>query len=253
MIWIKLLKLILILRENLVDKSRLIPSFFILLFVLLFYYLKLDLIFILFFASSILYDFYKSGLINFSDILKNIFIFILSLLIFYLSINFIEILFVFSLLSILSLFVSKVYKHFFFIILIILFLVFSYDLLRFDRNLFFLIIILSFINDTSAYIFGRFFKGPLIISSISPNKTWSGTLSSFFISFLFLYYFNFEILFCIIIAVSFFLGDIFFSYIKRFLNIKDFSNLLGGHGGILDRFDSIFFVIFIFIFKIYFL
>ena len=240
-------------RENLVDKSRLLPSFFIFIYLVFFYYLKLDFIFISFFALFILYDFYKSGLIYFSDIFKNIFIFILFILIFFLSINFIEILFFFSLLILICLFFSRVYKNFFFIILIIFFLVFCYDLIRFDRDLFFLIIIISFINDTSAYIFGRFFKGPLIISSISPNKTWSGTLTSFFISFFFLYYLNFEILFSIIIAVSFFLGDIFFSYIKRFLTIKDFSNLLGGHGGILDRFDSIFFVIFIFIFNIYFL
>tara|TARA_B100001027_G_scaffold95775_1_gene65758 strand:- start:1451 stop:1621 length:171 start_codon:yes stop_codon:yes gene_type:complete len=49
-----------------------------------------------------------------------------------------------------------------------------------------------------------------------------------------------------LISVSFFSGDIFFSYFKRFMHIKDFSNSLGGHGGILDRIDSMFFVAIIF-------
>ena len=43
-------------------------------------------------------------------------------------------------------------------------------------------------------------------------------------------------------AISLFLGDIFFSYIKRHLNIKDFSMSFGDHGGVLDRLDSMFFV-----------
>ncbi len=44
-------------------------------------------------------------------------------------------------------------------------------------------------------------------------------------------------------SISLFFGDIYFSYIKRSLKIKDFSKLLKGHGGILDRIDSTFFVI----------
>ena len=47
-------------------------------------------------------------------------------------------------------------------------------------------------------------------------------------------------------AISLFYGDIYFSYIKRKLDIKDFSNLLASHGGILDRLDSISFLIIIF-------
>ena len=46
------------------------------------------------------------------------------------------------------------------------------------------------------------------------------------------------------------LGDLVFSSIKRYFNIKDFSNIMPGHGGILDRFDSIIFVILGFMFFI---
>ena len=51
-----------------------------------------------------------------------------------------------------------------------------------DKNLIYLIIAISFFNDTIAYIVGSNIKGPLISPKISPNKTWSGTLISFFIS-----------------------------------------------------------------------
>ena len=48
------------------------------------------------------------------------------------------------------------------------------------------------------------------------------------------------------VAISLFIGDIFFSYIKRLIMLKDFSSILGSHGGILDRLDSMFFVTIIF-------
>lgn len=110
----------------------------------------------------------------------------------------------------------------------------------------------SFLNDTSAYLFGKFFKGPKILPLISPNKTWSGTFFSFLISTLsFKYFFNFNIYDSLMLSLLFFFGDIYFSSIKRKLNIKDFSKSLKGHGGILDRLDSIFLCTFyIFIFMI---
>ena len=110
-----------------------------------------------------------------------------------------------------------------------------------NRDLFFLIIFNSFFNDTIAYISGKSIKGPLIIPSISTNKTWSGTLISFFLTLLLLFKLDINFFVGILLSSSLFFGDIFFSYVKRKKNIKDFSSLIKGHGGILDRLDSMFF------------
>ena len=115
-----------------------------------------------------------------------------------------------------------------------------------DKNLIYLIIAISFFNDTIAYIVGSNIKGPLISPKISPNKTWSGTLISFVISTFILLILDYSLIISSIMAISLFYGDIYFSYIKRKLHIKDFSNLLASHGGILDRLDSISFLIIIF-------
>ena len=111
-----------------------------------------------------------------------------------------------------------------------------------DRNFFYLLFLISFLNDTIAYISGKSLRGPLIIPKISPNKTWSGTSISFFSTTLLLILMNFNILISMLVSILLFIGDIFFSYIKRSLNIKDFSPLLGSHGGVLDRLDSIFLI-----------
>ena len=104
---------------------------------------------------------------------------------------------------------------------------------------------ISFLNDTSAYLAGKNLGGPKIIPFISPNKTWSGTSVSFLITLITLILLKVNIYFSVILAISFFLGDIYFSYFKRIYKINDFSNLLHGHGGILDRLDSIFLSIFL--------
>lgn len=230
-----------------VDSSRIYPAIFILFFISFFYIFKFDFLFISILGLFFIYDLTISRILKatFSIILFIILLFFMFLFYFYnfLFINEVILLF---LVSIFFLIINKNYKNFFFSFTVFLILYLSFNILVQERYLFFLIICLSFTNDTLAFFSGKFFKGPLIVPKISPNKTWSGTLISSFFIFLLIIFLEYELLFSILISISFFLGDILFSFFKRHQNIKDFSNLLKGHGGILDRFDSIFFPIFLF-------
>ncbi len=144
-------------------------------------------------------------------------------------------------------FFLKKYENEIFIFLNFLFLYSFFYLSNIKVDYIYFVIILSFLNDTFAYITGRLLKGPLIIPKISPNKTWTGTSFSFLLSFLILIYLDYSIIISIILSISFFFGDIYFSHIKRNNNLKDFSQLLPGHGGILDRIDSMTLFTFIFL------
>jgi len=102
-------------------------------------------------------------------------------------------------------------------------------------------------SDVGGYVFGKTFKGKKL-TKISPNKTVSGSVGSFIFSIIlapFFYFFfnNFNNIFDLIfisIIVSFFcqLGDLLISYLKRRAKVKDTSNILPGHGGLLDRIDG---------------
>lgn len=110
------------------------------------------------------------------------------------------------------------------------------------------------INDSMAFIVGKILGGPKIIPNISPNKTYAGLIGGLFGSIMFIFlidkYFldvftnfyltNMDKIFLIFIfnIIGFF-GDSFESFIKRKANIKDSSKLLLGHGGMLDRLDSL--------------
>lgn len=108
-------------------------------------------------------------------------------------------------------------------------------------------------SDTFAYIGGKLFGRTKLIPSISPGKTWEGAISGILAAgiaaLVFARYLldleQFSIWFSIGILVSIFgiLGDLFESKIKRKHNIKDSGTLLPGHGGILDRMDSLLFAI----------
>ncbi len=110
------------------------------------------------------------------------------------------------------------------------------------------------ICDTSAFLFGKKFGKKKILPKVSPNKTWVGTVMGLIITMIFMVsmycfdYFPLIISFwdvmCIglIIGICGQLGDFSESLLKREAQIKDSSNLLRGHGGILDRFDSLAFV-----------
>lgn len=116
----------------------------------------------------------------------------------------------------------------------------------------YLIVIASWGTDTFAYIFGMLFGRHKLIPSISPNKSIEGavggTLSSVLIGWLVLRSMGAEHLvlaaFVMLIAsvISQF-GDLFASKMKRAGGLKDFGTVFKGHGGVLDRFDSMLFVI----------
>ena len=219
--------------------NRVLVGFLLGLSIFLSYFFILDKYLLSLILLLITYDFYK--------IKVNIF-FLFSLLLSFLILFFLipynnyEYLFFLEIFLIVCIFFNYKYKFEFFIISIFIFFLILFYINSFDRDIFYTIILISFFNDTLAYYFGKNIGGPTIVPKISPNKTWSGTLISFLITFLLLIYLNHNILIAILISLFLFLGDIFFSYIKRYLKIKDFSSLFGDHGGLLDRLDSMFFV-----------
>ena len=108
-------------------------------------------------------------------------------------------------------------------------------------------------SDIGGLIFGKIFKGKKL-TSISPNKTISGSIGSFILSLAlvpFFFYlmdekFNnifYLIIIAIIVSFSCQLGDLTISYIKRKAKVKNTSDLLPGHGGFLDRIDGILFAV----------
>ncbi len=103
------------------------------------------------------------------------------------------------------------------------------------------------INDTMAYIVGSLI-GKTPLTSISPKKTWEGTVGGVILSVLVMwlagYFINAEtawVWVCIagIAAIAGSFGDILESKIKRMAGVKDSGSILPGHGGFLDRFDSL--------------
>ena len=223
--------------------SRSLSGLILLLFVSFFYVIKKDLIFFLLIFSLFFYDFHISNLVNINFLYKLIFfIFVPAAIFFLLYPSYIAfLLFIYYTIVICSLFASLNYKNIFFLFSLVFFMYFFFFSLQYDRSLIYLIIFISFFNDTAAYLFGNLLKGPKIIPKISPNKTWSGTVLSFIFTSIILFIFDFNLFLSILAASMFFFGDLYFSHIKRSNKLKDFSNLLPGHGGILDRFDSIIF------------
>ena len=112
------------------------------------------------------------------------------------------------------------------------------------------IIFLIWSNDTFAYIGGSLFGKHKMIERISPGKTWEGTiigvLLTFALSFSFDYFYPLNNLswsvlgICIPVLAT--VGDLIESKLKREADLKDSGNIMPGHGGVLDRFDSLIFV-----------
>ena len=110
----------------------------------------------------------------------------------------------------------------------------------------FILIFVCAASDIGGFIFGKIFKGPKL-TKISPKKTISGAFGSIIFSSLtivvLLFYFtnSFDYFFILIgiFPIASQLGDLIFLDLKEYAKVKDTSNLLPGHGGILDRIDSI--------------
>ena len=120
------------------------------------------------------------------------------------------------------------------------------------------LLLITVITDTFALITGMYIGKNKLAPTISPHKTIEGfvggVLMGTFVASTFYYtVIDSGISIAILILTTLFLavvgqlGDLVFSSIKRTFNVKDFSNLIPGHGGILDRFDSLIFVILAFI------
>src|SRR5688572_29197582 len=107
-------------------------------------------------------------------------------------------------------------------------------------------------NDTMAYIVGSLI-GKTPFSKISPKKTWEGTIGGIFfcvivITCLFYFWWNIFslkdwIAISLFTAISGTFGDLLESQLKRLAGVKDSGNIMPGHGGFLDRFDSMLFAI----------
>ncbi|MDA7606606.1 phosphatidate cytidylyltransferase [Pelagibacteraceae bacterium] len=147
--------------------------------------------------------------------------------------------------------------------IIIIFALLSFYYLRADTNsslaILYWVLLSTFLSDIGGYISGNIFKGRKL-TKISPNKTISGSVGSIvfscmslpilnflqeillaekLVNFYQLKYFLITILFSIVCQF----GDLFVSFWKRKIEVKNISNILPGHGGVLDRIDGLIFVL----------
>lgn len=114
------------------------------------------------------------------------------------------------------------------------------------------IFLVSFANDSGAYCAGKSFGKHRIWPAISPKKSWEGFLGGLVSIFFCMLIIAWQqkcvpqlplfLLYSWRIATAATVGDFFESWLKRRVHIKDSGNVLPGHGGLLDRFDSILFV-----------
>mgnify|MGYP001321853057 CR=1 FL=1 len=157
-------------------------------------------------------------------------------------------------------------KKIFFIIVsnaIIIFALFAFHQLRGDTNysltIMYWVLASTFLSDIGGYVFGRVFKGKKL-TKISPNKTYSGAIGSIIFSVLSMPVLNLfqqilynksminffqlkYLLLTILISIICQSGDLYVSFWKRKIKIKNVSNILPGHGGVLDRIDGLIFVL----------
>ena len=131
-------------------------------------------------------------------------------------------------------------------------------------NVYLLVYLLSvpIFTDTFAYLIGCLIGSHKMAPKISPKKSWEGAIAGLIggTAISTIIYSNLVdefslkvVMISIILSIVGQIGDLVFSKIKRENDIKDFSNIMPGHGGVLDRLDSISFVIFVYVILIWFL
>jgi phosphatidate cytidylyltransferase len=115
------------------------------------------------------------------------------------------------------------------------------------RTLLLFLVFVVEMSDVLQYVWGKTFGRHKIIPTVSPNKTWEGLLGgitsavalSLLIRFLTPFTIQETLLVSLIITVAGFSGGAVMSAVKRDLGVKDFGSLIPGHGGVLDRVDSL--------------
>jgi phosphatidate cytidylyltransferase len=124
------------------------------------------------------------------------------------------------------------------------------DIPEHGRLAIFTVLLAVFADDTFAYAIGRLVGRHKMSPSISPGKSWegfaAGTLAAVAVAFFALYDQGFltnwqAVVLGAAISLSAVVGDLFESAVKRDMGVKDSGSLLAGHGGVLDRLDSILF------------
>ena len=133
----------------------------------------------------------------------------------------------------------------------------AYDVVRFNKFILGYIVINAMVTDVFALFAGKLFGKHKLNERISPKKTIEGSIGGWLcggvISFIYIYCLGFcgmepsiFIIGSIILPLVGEVGDLTFSLIKRYYGVKDYSNLIPGHGGLLDRIDSTLFTLLIY-------
>ena len=115
------------------------------------------------------------------------------------------------------------------------------------RALLLFVVFITEMNDVFQFTWGKLLGRYKILPKVSPNKTWEGLIGGVITTVVVGYFLRFltpfselEILItCGVIAITGFIGDVVVSAIKRDIGLKDTGNTIPGHGGILDRIDSL--------------
>ena len=140
---------------------------------------------------------------------------------------------------------KKNFFSFLLINLILLTCVISVYIFQINNNILLYLIIINSISDVSAYLVGSLIKGPKLIPKISPNKTYSGSIAAIIASVTLSMFFPlsenliFSIFIGLFISIFGQFGDLLISIYKRKQGFKVSGYIIPGHGGLLDRFDSL--------------